>query len=303
MIEMEGEEADDVIATLARHAGERDRASRSSRATSIFCRSSMRRRPSWRRGAASPNSAATTRPPCTRASTCSPHSSPITADSKATRPTTFPGFRASVRRRRSNCSKARDSLDALLADPTLAGTPKLEALIREHGETARFCRDVSILSRDLPLDVPMGGCRYTRRRARTRCIRSTAISSSNRCSPLPVAQNDAATLFPLDDAERLEGTYRSFAAAVDPPDFALLSRSLRDAAAADTRRLRCAAKRSASAAPRGRFFFSTRRARMSGRTRRSFALRAARRDARRKYAAKALPRKPRAAGGRCADDR
>ncbi|MGH7757198.1 MAG: 5'-3' exonuclease, partial [Vulcanimicrobiaceae bacterium] len=44
--------------------------------------------------------------------------------------------------------KAAGSLDALLADPTLAGTPKLEGLIREHGETARVCRDVSVVNRE-----------------------------------------------------------------------------------------------------------------------------------------------------------
>ena len=56
--------------------------------------------------------------------------------------------------------KAAGSLDALLANPALAGTPKLEALIREHGETARVCRDVSLVLRDLPLDVPWDQARY-----------------------------------------------------------------------------------------------------------------------------------------------
>ena len=57
--------------------------------------------------------------------------------------------------------KAAGSLDALLADPALAGTPKLEALIRAHGETARICRDVSVIKRDLPLSLDWESARYT----------------------------------------------------------------------------------------------------------------------------------------------
>lgn len=47
--------------------------------------------------------------------------------------------------------QAAGSLDALLADPKLAGTPKLQALIEQHGAQARACRDVSVLNRELPV--------------------------------------------------------------------------------------------------------------------------------------------------------
>jgi DNA polymerase-1 len=49
--------------------------------------------------------------------------------------------------------KAAGSLDALLANPALAGTPKLEAAVREYGEQARICRDVSVVKRDLPVTL------------------------------------------------------------------------------------------------------------------------------------------------------
>ena len=63
--------------------------------------------------------------------------------------------RHSRRRRedRDQADQAAGSLDALLADPALAGTPKLEKLVEEYGEQARMCRDVSIVRRDLPLTL------------------------------------------------------------------------------------------------------------------------------------------------------
>ena len=49
--------------------------------------------------------------------------------------------------------QAAGTLDALLANPALAGTPKLQALIEQHGAQARACRDVSVLKRDLPVSL------------------------------------------------------------------------------------------------------------------------------------------------------
>lgn len=46
---------------------------------------------------------------------------------------------------------AAGSLDALLANPALAGTAKLQGLIEQYGDQARACRDVSVLKRDLPV--------------------------------------------------------------------------------------------------------------------------------------------------------
>jgi DNA polymerase-1 len=129
--------------------------------------------------------------------------------------------------------KLAGSLDALLADPTLAGSPKLEALIREHGETARVCRDVSIVSRDLPLVIPWEEARYTPPSPEELYVLYRDLEFKALLSRLSVPKDDA-TLFPLDESERLEGTYRSFAAAVDPPEFALLAGLLRESAANET---------------------------------------------------------------------
>lgn len=48
---------------------------------------------------------------------------------------------------------AAGTLDALLENPALAGTAKLQGLIEQYGEQARACRDVSVLKRDLPVTL------------------------------------------------------------------------------------------------------------------------------------------------------
>ncbi len=57
--------------------------------------------------------------------------------------------------------QAAGSLDALVADPSLAGNPKLENLVREYGEQAQLCRAVSVVRRDLPLTIDWESSRYT----------------------------------------------------------------------------------------------------------------------------------------------
>jgi DNA polymerase-1 len=49
--------------------------------------------------------------------------------------------------------QAAGSLDALLSNPALAGTAKLQGLIEQYGSQARACRDVSLLKRDLPVQL------------------------------------------------------------------------------------------------------------------------------------------------------
>ncbi|MBC5810948.1 MAG: DNA polymerase I [Candidatus Eremiobacteraeota bacterium] len=128
--------------------------------------------------------------------------------------------------------KSAGSLDALLADPALAGSPKLEGLVREHGETARVCRDVSVVARDLPLEIPWDGALYTPPSTEELFVLYRDLEFKSLLSRLPVPANDA-TLFPLDDVERLEGSYRSFTAAVDPPEFVLLAQTIAGASRAE----------------------------------------------------------------------
>jgi len=127
--------------------------------------------------------------------------------------------------------KAAGSLDALLADPTLAGSPKLQALVREHGAVAKVCRDVSVVSRNLPVDVPWEEARYTPPSPAELYPLYRDLEFKTLLARLPVEKNDE-TLFALDDVEPVRGTYRSFAAAVDPPEFVLLASLVREAAAA-----------------------------------------------------------------------
>jgi len=124
--------------------------------------------------------------------------------------------------------KAAGSLDALLADPTLAGTAKLEALVREHGETARICRDVSIIKRDLPLALDWDGARYTPPSNDALYALYRELEFKALLAKL-TPPGDAAS---VSTEEPLRGTYVSYVAATDPPDFARLEARLREAAAA-----------------------------------------------------------------------
>jgi len=231
-IEMEGEEADDVIATLARQAGEAgqnvavvtgdlDLLQIVDERTTVLA---------TRRGI---TELARYDPAAVYARfELQPSQLPDYRGLKGDPSDNLPGIPSIGEKTAIKLLKSAHSLDALLADPTLAGTPKLEALIREHGETARVCRDVSVLSRDLPLEIPWEAARYTPPGPEVLYPLYRDLEFKSLLARLPVASNDA-TLFPIDDVERIEGTYRSFAAAVDPPEFALLARSLREASAAE----------------------------------------------------------------------
>jgi DNA polymerase-1 len=125
--------------------------------------------------------------------------------------------------------KAAGSLDALLANPSLAGTAKLENLIRQYGDQARICRDVSLVRPDLPLVLDWEASRYTppANDALYVLYRDLEFKSL-------LARLDApATAEALATEEPLCGTYTSFVASTDPPDFVRLAALLRDAAASE----------------------------------------------------------------------
>ncbi len=88
--------------------------------------------------------------------------------------------------------KAAGSLDALIADPSVAGTPKLQKLVEDYGEQARVCRDVSIVR--------------TRSAARDRL--GAALREAERCGPLSALR---ATRI-QDVARTSEGAGRRFTA-------------------------------------------------------------------------------------------
>ncbi len=72
----------------------------------------------------------------------------------------LPGIPGVGEKTASKLINAAGSLDALVANPALAGTPKLEGLVREYGAQAQLCRDVSTALRDLPLEVDWDHAHY-----------------------------------------------------------------------------------------------------------------------------------------------
>jgi DNA polymerase-1 len=124
--------------------------------------------------------------------------------------------------------KSAGSLDALLADPALAGSPKLEKLVVEYGEQARTCRDVSLIDRELPITLDWERAAYTPPSADAlyRLYRELEFKTLlNKLEPpsTPVA-------VPIE--EQLTGNHTSFVAATDPPDFARLAELIAAAAQA-----------------------------------------------------------------------
>ena len=65
----------------------------------------------------------------------------------------LPGVPGVGEKTASKVLQAAGSLDALLANPALAGTPKLQQLLIQYAEQARACRDVSRLKTDLPVEL------------------------------------------------------------------------------------------------------------------------------------------------------
>ena len=126
--------------------------------------------------------------------------------------------------------KSAGSLDALLANPALAGTPKLEALIREHGETARICRDVSRIARDLPLALDWEAARFTQPTNDALYALYRELEFKTLLAKLePPAQP-----VPLPSDEVLSGSYESYTAVTEPADATRIA-GLLDAAAGHAR--------------------------------------------------------------------
>jgi len=123
--------------------------------------------------------------------------------------------------------KAAGSLDALLANPALAGTPKLEKLVRDYGDQARVCRDVSVIARDLDLTLDWDAARYAPPASDALYVLYRDLEFKTLLGKLEPPKNVA----PLPSEESLRGDYRSFVASTDPPDFVRLAALLAEAAA------------------------------------------------------------------------
>ncbi len=136
--------------------------------------------------------------------------------------------------------KSAGSLDALLADPALAGSAKLEKLVRRLrragaglprrlADRPRFAAHRSIGSRP-PTQPPSNDALY-------RLYRELEFKTLlNRLEP-------PATPVSVPIEEQLAGNHSSFVAATDPPDFAALAERSCDRRAGTARRDRFARRR------------------------------------------------------------
>jgi DNA polymerase-1 len=228
VMEIEGEEADDVMATLARiacedsqHAlvitGDLDMLQIVEDGTTVL---------TTRRGITDLGryDAAAVR----ERFDLEPHQLPDYRGLKGDPSDNLPGIPGVGEKTAIKLIKAAGSLDALLADPKLAGTPKLEALVREHGALARICRDVSIIKRDLPLTLDWEASLY-------KAPSNDALYTLYRELEFKALLNKLETpvdAAPIATEEPLRGVYQSFVASTDPPEFVKLAQMLRDAAEA-----------------------------------------------------------------------
>ncbi|MEO9171093.1 MAG: DNA polymerase I, partial [Candidatus Baltobacteraceae bacterium] len=127
--------------------------------------------------------------------------------------------------------KAAGSLDALVADPSLSGSPKLAKLIEEHGRAAQTYRDVSTIRRDLPIELDWSASLYREPSESDRYRLYADLEFKTLLAKLKPPVDD----LPLFDSEtKLHGVYRSYAASVDPPEFVRLGAELGDLAKADS---------------------------------------------------------------------
>ncbi len=119
--------------------------------------------------------------------------------------------------------KAAGSLDELVANPSLAGSPKLQKLIEEYGTRAQTYRDVSVIRRDLPIDLDWESSAYSAPVDGELYRLYSELEFKTLLAKLQPPVDD----LPLFDTEsRLQGKYRSYVASVDPPEFEKLGEEL-----------------------------------------------------------------------------
>ncbi|HLX26278.1 MAG TPA: DNA polymerase I [Candidatus Cybelea sp.] len=134
----------------------------------------------------------------------------------------LPGIPGVGEKTASKLLQAAGSLDALVADPSLAGNPKLAALVERYGEQACLCRAVSVVRRDLPIAIDWEQSRYDTP-ADADLYR---LYSELEFKTLLVKLQPPQDLPLFDKGEQLQGNYSSYEP-VDPPEFARLAGELR----------------------------------------------------------------------------
>ncbi len=222
IVECEGEEADDVIATLARQAradgrqtvvvtGDLDLLQIVDGSTTIL----TTRRGITDLGRYTPDAVR-------ERYDLDPSQLPDYRGLKGDPSDNLPGIPGVGEKTASKLITTAGTLDNLLAHPELAGTAKLQGLVEQFGEQARICRDVSIIKDDLDVTLDWDASRYAHpdNDALYRLYAELEFKGLlNKLRP-PVDMPLFSTV------ARIEGNYRSYVASTDPPEFARLAADL-----------------------------------------------------------------------------
>jgi DNA polymerase-1 len=140
----------------------------------------------------------------------------------------LPGVPGVGEKTASKLLQAAGSLDELVANPSLAGSPKLQRLIEEFGDKARLYRDISRADRELPIEVDWPGSRY----AKPTDAMLYPLFRELEFKTLLARMKPPSDLPLFGGEQRISGTYRSYVASVDPPEFERLAGELRAQAGA-----------------------------------------------------------------------
>jgi DNA polymerase-1 len=140
----------------------------------------------------------------------------------------LPGIPGVGEKTASKLINAAGSLDALVANPSLAGSPKLEALVREYGTQAQLCRDISTADRALPIDIDWDAAAFKQPGNDVLYALYRELEFKSLLAKLEAPKDPAlaATAAP----KVLQGKYTTYVADVDPPNFKRLAALLRELA-------------------------------------------------------------------------
>jgi len=219
IIEVAGEEADDVIATLARQAGDQGQRSLvvtgdldllqvvDDRTTVLVTRRGITELGRYDRAAVKERF------------DLEPEQLPDYRGLKGDPSDNLPGIPGVGERTAIKLIKAAGSLDALLRDPQLAGAVKLQNLIEQYGEQARTCRDVSVVSDALNVAIDWEHSLYAPPSNDALYALYSDLEFKSLLARLDVPNNAQE----LRAQQMMAGSWTSYAAATDPPDFARLA--------------------------------------------------------------------------------
>jgi len=116
------------------------------------------------------------------------------------------------------------------------GNPKARGLVREYGEQARVCRDVSVVKRDLALTLDWDAARYTPPANDALYTLYRDLEFKDTAGASGAARRPAAAAV----RQLLQGNYQSYTAVTEPADHARIAVLLDAAATRGRVRWRCA---------------------------------------------------------------